>query len=527
MTLQSPGNPDPANRDSWTFAELLYWHFLVYGTRPDGDPDADAGRIWTRKKAAHAVGHSPRQFANWLNGTSAPLEPTAIEQALFGDSPRFDKQRNELRAKLAIARARIHAERSGATAVPSGKHDVENSLTPSDVSPPETSAVENLGNDFSQPATDDDNRMAPDDVERAWDYLKAKSSYLYTAEARVDYASSPAASKPADSPRRLKARRWLGAVAVAAAAAVTLIVTRSTNDLPRPVAMAPVQPPGSGGSGGTPPQPPQTLLPTPLQPPAVPHDGNPPAAPPQPQQAENKPMEVEATRVRLAAFEAGRRQQDQKAIQLDQKDQRRVEAQLQADRDEDARRAAAFGFTLRENSSFTGQNMQNTFVDTLIECITLCESDNTCAGFDFMRTGPQPAACRRFMGPLKLSPDPNFVSGIRMVQPKPGLATPLTMPGDATEGPDGILRCANGPFKVTGFKLGCDRMMAGGVVIPNTQLRYSVANINECAAKCRPVRDCIGFSFNAAEFGPFTCQIFGQSAQVSTVNGWVSGQIDR
>src|SRR5664280_356186 len=80
---------------------------------------------------------------------------------------------------------------------------------------------------------------------------------------------------------------------------------------------------------------------------------------------------------------------------------------------------------------------------------------------------------------------------VRLVQAEQ--ATPRT---DAA---DGVLQCTNGPVKVTGFKLTFDRTISGGTTLGSTQLSYTVDNINECAAKCRPVRRCVGFTWNAAD----------------------------
>ncbi len=105
---------------------------------------------------------------------------------------------------------------------------------------------------------------------------------------------------------------------------------------------------------------------------------------------------------------------------------------------------------------------------------------------------------------------------VRLVQAEQ--ATPRT---DAT---DGVTQCQNGPVKVTGFRLTCDRTLSGGTTLGSTQLSYTVANINECAAKCRPVSRCVGFTFNAADTpGRHGCYIFGPTPEGREASGWVSG----
>lgn len=77
---------------------------------------------------------------------------------------------------------------------------------------------------------------------------------------------------------------------------------------------------------------------------------------------------------------------------------------------------------------------------------------------------------------------------------------------------------------VPGFTLSCNRILSGGTTLDSTQLRYTVAHINECAAKCRPVARCVGFTFNANDpIGRHTCEIFGPTPEGRQVSGWVSG----
>ena len=69
------------------------------------------------------------------------------------------------------------------------------------------------------------------------------------------------------------------------------------------------------------------------------------------------------------------------------------------------------------------------------------------------------------------------------------------------------------------------RTLSGGTTLGSTQLSYNVANINECAAKCRPVSNCAGFTFNAAGSGNnHACMIFGPTPEGRTSKGWVSGE---
>lgn len=87
-----------------------------------------------------------------------------------------------------------------------------------------------------------------------------------------------------------------------------------------------------------------------------------------------------------------------------------------------------------------------------------------------------------------------------------------------------IVHCPNGPVKVTGFKLTCDWILSGGTTLGSTRLSYSVANINECAAKCRPVGACTGFTYNAGDpEGRHACTLFGGRPEGRELAGWISG----
>jgi hypothetical protein len=78
--------------------------------------------------------------------------------------------------------------------------------------------------------------------------------------------------------------------------------------------------------------------------------------------------------------------------------------------------------------------------------------------------------------------------------------------------------------KVTGFKLSCDRILDGGTTLGSAQLRYTVPNINECAARCRPIARCVGFTFNSGDPpGQHACVIFGPTPEGREAKGWISG----
>ena len=91
--------------------------------------------------------------------------------------------------------------------------------------------------------------------------------------------------------------------------------------------------------------------------------------------------------------------------------------------------------------------------------------------------------------------------------------------------PDGVIQCSTGPVKVSGFNVTCDALIAGGKTLGSHPLVYSVPDINACAAKCSPIKECTGFTFHAADqAAQKRCEIFGGSPEKRTVNGYISGQ---
>ena len=79
-------------------------------------------------------------------------------------------------------------------------------------------------------------------------------------------------------------------------------------------------------------------------------------------------------------------------------------------------------------------------------------------------------------------------------------------------------------MKVSDFNLACDQTLGGGTTLGSTRLYWTVRNINECAAKCRPVKNCVAFTFNAGDpEGSHTCILFGPTPEARDSKGWISG----
>jgi hypothetical protein len=86
----------PANRADYTIGDLVYWHVLVYGTRPKGNPSAKVGRPWDLDSLAHLLGLEERTLRNWMSGKTRPTKLGLLADELFGNNELFDEWRLEL-----------------------------------------------------------------------------------------------------------------------------------------------------------------------------------------------------------------------------------------------------------------------------------------------------------------------------------------------------------------------------------------------------------------------------------------------
>lgn len=101
----------PADRALWSFGGVIYSHFFIDGTRPDGKPDDPIGRLWSPKEAMDALNiASPRTFWNWVDDQHLPYDTVALERVLFDKSTLFNAERLELQEKLLVTRARNAAK---------------------------------------------------------------------------------------------------------------------------------------------------------------------------------------------------------------------------------------------------------------------------------------------------------------------------------------------------------------------------------------------------------------------------------
>jgi hypothetical protein len=336
----------------------------------------------------------------------------------------------------------------------------------------------------------------------------------------------------------------------------TAPVPPPTADPPRSVEPAVPQP--SPAPAAAPVPPPPTPAPAPLPtaaapnpPPAKPAAEPKPAAPEQaaPPTAAPSPDE-EMVRKTIAAMKAGqdaeRLAREKQAIQRDKEEL--ASAQAIVNREKYTGDIAGMGYTVKENQSISvGRSLGPTATATVAECALSCLSKD-CDGFAFFGAHPPSQIsnlkpCYRYKKPLTFFPSSGYISGERtadlaaLSQAPPATAAGPTIstdtervaqtgsqPSSSSLPSDGLTRCANGPVKVTGFSLTCDKLLTGGRTLGSTQLAYTVNDINDCAAKCRPVQACTGFTFNSAEPpGRRSCQIFGGQTGMNNGSGWISG----
>jgi hypothetical protein len=543
----------PANRADFTFGDLVYWHLFRYGTRPNGKPSAKIGRPWQLSRAAGEIKVDVRTIRYWINGDSLPDNSGPLAKALFGNNSDWDNARVELEEKLEAAWLLRDKKADDATA-------------------PVTDTAESANADSNDEADD----IASEDKELdAGDAEEKESASERSPAALILYGddtgtsgigsepvaeSAPAEGKGTNRPRVTPLSALVTSIALLLAAFVwqrlpsrpamppakqstETTKTDEPHSVAKPIKMAaPIPPPAIKLEE------PPAKLPVPVAvPPKVAAPTAPPPASPSPPQppteeelrtAEQRRIDEKKIADRMAAHDREMRKRDEEARRLDAANGQDGMAQRQ--REQDARTAAGMGYTLRENTSAPGSGYRNLLTANVLECARACTSEN-CDAFGYYRDqyGPgsrQPRYCYLFKKPFTPENHSGYTFGERVADRAfgqgAGLSTvdaPILLaqagPTPATPAnEDGLTRCANGPVKVTGFKLTCDQTLDGGTTLGSTQLRYTVGNINQCAAKCRPVAPCVGFTYNEGDpDGQHACIIFGPTPEGRESKGWISG----
>src|SRR5262249_49897711 len=142
---------------------------------------------------------------------------------------------------------------------------------------------------------------------------------------------------------------------------------------------------------------------------------------------------------------------------------------------------------------------------SVADCAGACQAQH-CDGFAFAR---EARYCYLFKQPFSPSNNPGYVFGERVSDPPASRApvrngalpsdVPVVLAQSSPPSSDGIVRCSGGPVKVSGFTISCDTILGGGTSPRTPQERFMARNINDCAAKCRPVGSCTAFTFNSGD----------------------------
>nr|WP_246701297.1 PAN domain-containing protein [Rhodopseudomonas sp. BR0C11] len=213
--------------------------------------------------------------------------------------------------------------------------------------------------------------------------------------------------------------------------------------------------------------------------------------------------------------------------------------------DEDIRRDALTSFKLRDNVTVSGQTIGGTITLTEADCAVACNRSR-CDGWAFNKNGPlirgAYRSCLRFAAPLTFTQDSNYVSGQRIPEPdapKPINVTVLTepvvpkpQPGQVTGAEAPVekdrVHCAGRYFVMPGFKLTCGQMLTDGTSPGPGPSSFIVGTAMECMAKCKPVENCVGFTYDVAEKSvQHICRIFGPTPNTVTSAGWLRAVRDR
>lgn len=516
----------PKERSDFSFGCLVFWHFFVYGTRPDGDPANKIGRLWAPQKAAHALGISVRQLWNWVDDSHLPYDTVAVERELFGASTRFDDQRVELQAALRETRgqntAKVSAAKSSAgTAAP----------TPL--------PVPVAGRDLVVYAIGDDEVGAtvqlPEIIGNYREKAPSGGPLVPTEPVQAYYIPKTPPPPPPPQPRQRRRSLvtiWVP-VGVLLIGGAYLAFRPAANDTQTATAEDKRNPP-------RPPDPPAEKK---VESPPKPVPPQRPTTDEERRAAEERRIQEQGIEARKAAYDADLRRRNQEALRLDQEAQ--TAAKAQQDREANGRTLAGLGFTVKEYNTVNGQSIGYVLAATLADCAIACTKDSCDAfayqAYEAVSSNSKGRACYRFKAPLTFSANPGYAAGLRVADADATSPPPIKTAQQSVDPveqirrmspyadekksvpTDGVTQCASGPVKATGFKITCDRILSGGTTLGSAQLSYTVVNINECAAKCRPIARCVGFTFNAADPpGRQACTLFGPTPEGRQASGWIA-----
>jgi hypothetical protein len=529
----------PADRADYTFGDLVYWHLFKFGTRPDIDPAAKAGRLWDIDEARGKLGVTQKTLRNWIAKGILPDSITSLQIMLFGKNHAWDDAKRELQEKF--EQGWMAKPSKGRKAEPA---DTDTSATAAEPAPSHAIAAPEAAS------------AEPDDAAAASanaDGKPAEKSGKRQEKARPFRPIQPLqpVKLHRHAPQRLHpaTRRAITALVVILVGTFAWVLTRKS-DTPVP------QPRNTASETPTPKNEPLTQtggIKEAIREPAAPLTVPPPveqtptfpAAPPvlterEKQEAAQRQFTEKLIAARQEAHDREVREQEELARRRDAENQAATDQQNQLEAD--ARTVAAIGFRLRENT-VAGPSYRNLVTESVTDCALACAAEN-CDAFAWYRDQYSSAArrkryCYLYQKPFDIRNGPGHAFGERVADPILGeransagssaidgrVRLAQVGPPQTTVVPtDDLVRCAGGPVKVTGFKVTCDWILSGGTTLGSARLSYTVANVNECAAKCKAVSKCVGFTFNSGDpDGQHACQIFGPTPEGRESKGWVSG----
>ncbi|EJW10832.1 hypothetical protein A33M_3993 [Rhodovulum sp. PH10] len=527
----------PRERTDYSFGDLVYWHLFVYGTRPRGSPAAKAGRAWEPGAICGLIGVTERTLRNWIADKHLPDSVIPLERELFGDNPAWDEARLELAEALRNSRAR-KARKPFSRLWPFVRSNVLLLPPPGDAPDGEASSTR----DVSPESSGKDRKT---EKNQSLVCLGGKPNGSRLEPGNLPDRPRPMRENPgragagvpdehllpgrSDGASRHHQFRTLGPLAVTAVMIGLGMYIWSIPSVPGP---APSQAPSRKGASPSPAGPPpgtgrQGTDQKPVQ------DGAERRA------GADKPSPGTEEDVAHRVVAAQRKAEDRERQAREQEAERRDREELAAsraimEREQYARLLARMGYRLRDDARMNGTNIRVLETATFLDCALACVEDK-CDAFAWTKwywkgRADQLHRCSTFKAPLVFANDRSYLAGERVLDLAPGQApspaeiaklTAFAVPPP----PKPVTWCPGGPVKVTGFDLTCEATLTGGSVPGLPQSSYEVTTINACAAKCRPLAECVGFAFNAAgPDGRSACQLFGRTRERRDATGWIAGE---
>jgi hypothetical protein len=528
----------PPDRADYTFGDLVYWHLFKFGTRPNVDPLAKIGRLWDIDEVRGPLGITQRTLRNWIADKNLPDSITSLDIVLFGENPAWNDSRRELQQKF---------ERSWMAKRSKGQQ-----AEPADVAAAAEDPVASHASATSEPPSskpDDTPATSPTADEKPAE--KSGKAQEKPRPFRPMQPVPPVKLHRKTTPLHPATRRAFFVLVVIAAGTFAWIQfgRKPETSGPAPQSTASQTPPAktkppATETGETKVARSELGAPVAIPPPNEQQAA--PAAPPVLTEEEKKKtaqrqFAEKLAAAREAAYDRELREREEQARRLDA--QNGVVHDQQNELEADARAVAKIGYRLRENTSVEGSSYRNLLTETTADCAFACAAEN-CDAFAYYRdqsssTARRKRYCYLYQKPFITGNHQGYAFGERVADPVVGgyqevaalspaddgrVRVAQAAPSTATGAADDLVRCSGGPVKVTGFKVKCDWILSGGTTLGSARLSYTVANVNECAAKCKAVSKCVAFTFNSGDpEGQHACQIFGPTPEGRESKGWVSG----